>query len=223
MARFDRQAHQRSGAPHGDIPACGLRHAAVVGNSGGSQGLFKTVGDDETPAAIARSSHRRYGILLFTGRTGELRQTFRKGRGRKGSTMRTAPIVLLIVAAALLIQTPLLAHHSSAAFDAGKKVILKGTVKEWVYSNPHCMLLLDVKGQDGQIVEWLAETQPPASIFPVGYRRDSFKAGDQVTITVEPFKDGRPYGRIIGAVLADGKLLGPATSPPSTAGAPPQP
>ena len=47
--------------------------------------------------------------------------------------------------------------------------------------------------------------------------------GDQVTITVEPFKDGRPYGRIIGAVLADGKILGPATSPPSTAGAPPQP
>ena len=137
--------------------------------------------------------------------------------------MRSRPIVLLIVVAALSIQNPLLAHHSSAAFDAGKKVILKGTVKEWVYSNPHCMLLLDVKGQDGQIVQWLAETQPPASIFPVGYRRDSFKAGDQVTITVEPFKDGRPYGRIIGAVLADGKILGPATSPPSTPGAAPQP
>jgi len=137
--------------------------------------------------------------------------------------MRSGPIVLLIVAVALLIQPLLWAHHSSAAFDAGKKVILKGTVKEWVYSNPHCMLLLDVKGQDGQIVQWLAETQPPASIFPVGYRRDSFKAGDQVTITVEPFKDGRPYGRIIGAVLADGKILGPATSPPSTPGAAPQP
>jgi len=137
--------------------------------------------------------------------------------------MRSGPVVLWIVAVALLMRPPLWAHHSSAAFDAGKKVILKGTVKEWVYSNPHCMLLLDVKGQDGQIVEWLAETQPPASIFPVGYRRDSFKAGDQVTITVEPFKDGRPYGRIIGAVLADGKILCPATSPPSTAGAPPQP
>jgi hypothetical protein len=137
--------------------------------------------------------------------------------------MRSKPVVLLIVAAALLIQRPVFAHHSSAAFDSGKKVILKGTVTEWVYSNPHCMLILEVKGPDGQMVQWTTETQPPASIFPVGYRRDSFKAGDQVTITVEPFKDGRPYGRIVGAVLADGKILGPATSPPSNAGAPPQP
>ncbi len=137
--------------------------------------------------------------------------------------MRSKPVVLLIVAAALLIQGPVFAHHSSAAFDSGKKVILKGTVTEWVYSNPHCMLILEVKGPDGQMVQWTTETQPPASIFPVGYRRDSFKAGDQVTITVEPFKDGRPYGRIVAAVLADGKILGPATSPPSNAGAPPQP
>jgi len=137
--------------------------------------------------------------------------------------MRNKPVVLLTVAAALLIQRPVFAHHSSAAFDSGKKVILKGTVTEWVYSNPHCMLILDVKSEDGQTVQWTTETQPPASIFPVGYRRDSFKAGDQVTITVEPFKDGRPYGRIVGAVLADGKILGPATSPPSNAGAPPQP
>ena len=64
--------------------------------------------------------------------------------------MRSRPIVLLIVVAALSIQNPLLAHHSSAAFDAGKKVILKGTVKEWVYSNPHCMLLLDVKADQNK-------------------------------------------------------------------------
>jgi hypothetical protein len=50
--------------------------------------------------------------------------------------------------------------------------------------------------------------------MPVGYRRDSFKFGDQVTVTVEPVKNGRPLGRILGAVLADGKTLGPAASPP---------
>src|SRR5881296_2032840 len=103
------------------------------------------MGDDETPDAIARSAHRRYGVLLFTGRAGQLRQAFRKRRQRKGSTMISKPVVLLTVAAALLIQGPVFAHHSSAAFDAGKRVILKGTVKEWVYSNPHCMLILDVK------------------------------------------------------------------------------
>lgn len=137
--------------------------------------------------------------------------------------MRSGPIVVLAVAAGLLIPCFLFAHHGTAAFDTGKKVILKGTVKEWVYSNPHCLLMLEVKGEDGRVVQWVAETQPPSNIFAAGYRRDSFKPGHQVTITVEPYKDGRTVGRILGAVLADGKILGPALSPPSTAGATPQP
>jgi Family of unknown function (DUF6152) len=132
--------------------------------------------------------------------------------------MKNSSLVLLVLAAALWIQLPLFAHHSSAAFDTGKRVILKGTVVEWVYANPHCMLIFDVKGEDGQVVQWTAETQPPASVFPAGFRKDSFRAGHQVTITVEPFKDGRPYGRLLQAVLADGKVLG--TAAPATEGAP---
>jgi hypothetical protein len=137
--------------------------------------------------------------------------------------MKSRSVVLLTVAAALLIQLPLFAHHSSAAFDSGKKLTLKGTVVEWVYANPHCMLIFDVKGDDGQVVQWTAETQAPASVFAAGYRKDSFRAGHQVTITVEPFKDGRPYGRILQAVLADGRVLGSSAEAPSTYGAPPRP
>jgi hypothetical protein len=118
-----------------------------------------------------------------------------------------------------LIPLPLFAHHGSAAFDTGKRVTVKGTVTQWVYSNPHCLLMLDVTGEDGQVVQWVAEGQAPNVIFPGGYRKDSFKAGDHVTITVEPVKNGRPMGRILQAVLADGKTLGPASS----AGATPQP
>jgi len=134
--------------------------------------------------------------------------------------MKSGLVVALALTAALLIPSPMFTHHSTAAFDAGKRVTLKGTVKEWVYANPHCFLILDVKAEDGNVVEWTAETQPPTSIFPAGYRRDSFKFGDQVSITVEPFKDGRPFGRILGAVLADGKVLGAATSPPPANAAP---
>ena len=133
--------------------------------------------------------------------------------------MRTRPVIVLAVAVGLLIPLSLLAHHGSAAFDTGKKVTVKGTVKQWVYSNPHCLLMLDVTGEDGQVVQWVAEGQAPNVIFPAGYRKDSFKPGDQVTITVEPVKNGRPMGRILQTVLADGKILGPASS----AGAAPQP
>jgi Family of unknown function (DUF6152) len=117
-----------------------------------------------------------------------------------------------------LMSLPLFAHHGSAMFDTGKKVTLKGTVKEWVYVNPHCLLTLDVKGENGQVVQWIAETQPPTSVFPLGYRKDSFKPGDEVTITVEPVKNGRPIGRILGAVLANGKTIG---SPPAEGALPP--
>lgn len=129
--------------------------------------------------------------------------------------MRRASAIAPVAAAALLIAAPVAAHHGAAAFDVGKRVTLKGTVAAWLYSNPHCLLRLDVAGEDGKVVVWIAEGQAPNVIFPVGYRKDSFKAGDQVMITVEPVKNGRPLGRILQAVLADGTTLGPASSPPA--------
>ena len=136
--------------------------------------------------------------------------------------MRTKRIAVLIAAVGLL-SVPLAAHHGAAAFDVGKKVTLKGTVKEWVYSNPHCLLSLDVTGDDGQVVHWIAEGQAPNVVFPAGYRKDSFTFGDQVTVIVEPVKNGRPMGRILGAVLANGTTLGPAQSSPAAASATTQP
>jgi hypothetical protein len=131
--------------------------------------------------------------------------------------MTIGRVVGLAVAAGLWLSPVLVAHHSSSAFDTGKKIVLKGVVKQWVYSNPHCFLMIEVKGDNGDVVQWVAETQAPAVIFPAGYRRDTFKPGEQVTITIEPFKDGRPFGRILQTVLADGKTLGVASSPPSAA------
>jgi hypothetical protein len=104
------------------------------------------------------------------------------------------------------------AHHGGAAFDNGKTAVLKGTVVEWIYSNPHCLLRLDVKGEDGKVVQWIAEGQAPNVIFPGGYRKDTFKVGDAVTVTVEPVKNNEPMGRILQTVLANGKILGRASS-----------
>jgi hypothetical protein len=127
--------------------------------------------------------------------------------------MRSWPVIIVFIAAVeLSIAVPLSAHHGSAAFDTGKKVVLKGTVKEWLYSNPHCLLKLEVKSPDGKVVEWIAEGQAPNVIFPAGYRRDSFKSGDQVEVTVEPVKENQPMGRILEAVLANGTKLGRASS-----------
>ncbi len=126
--------------------------------------------------------------------------------------MRRWPVVVVAVAVGLLMGVPLVAHHGSAAFDTGKTVVLKGTVEQWLYSNPHVLLRLEVTDENGETVVWVAEGQAPKTIFPAGYRKNSFNDGDQVTVTVEPAKEGQRRGRILEAVLANGKTLGRASS-----------
>jgi uncharacterized protein DUF6152 len=130
--------------------------------------------------------------------------------------MRTALFVAWVAVVGVFATAPLSAHHGAAAFDVGKKVVLKGTVKEWIYSNPHCLLTLEVTGEDGQVVRWIVEGQAPNVVYPAGYRKDTFTFGDQVSVTVEPVKNGRPLGRILAAVTADGKTLGAASSQSTT-------
>jgi hypothetical protein len=122
--------------------------------------------------------------------------------------MRNRLVIVFAVAVGLLVSMPLAAHHGGATLYTDRTATLKGTVKAWLWSNPHCLLTLEVKGEDGKVVEWIAETQAPSSIYPSGYRKDSFKPGDQVTVIVQPVKSDRPNGRIVSAVLADGTKLG---------------
>lgn len=99
------------------------------------------------------------------------------------------------------------AHHGNATFDTGKKLVLDGVVTEWVWSNPHCFLKFDAKEQDGSIRNWTVETSNPSDMVNRGWSRRSFKAGDRVTVTVEPVKNGSPVGRVLEVALPDGRIL----------------
>ena len=128
--------------------------------------------------------------------------------------MRKTLVALFTIASALsLLATPLLAHHANAVFDVGKRVTVKGTVTEWFWANPHCLLRFDVKDDNGQVVHWVAETQAPPNMIPFGWTKQSFTAGDEVTITLEPVKNGSPLGRILQARLPDGKTLVAGAAP----------
>jgi hypothetical protein len=122
--------------------------------------------------------------------------------------MRNRLVIVFAVAVGLLMSVSLVAHHTASTLYIEKTVTLKATVKTWRWSNPHCLLTLDVKGEDGQVVQWLAETQAPNTVYTEGYRANSFKAGDEITVTVRPAANGRPYGLLTQAVLADGTKLG---------------
>ena len=122
--------------------------------------------------------------------------------------MRIRAIFGVAVTVALLsLSMPLFAHHGTASFDTEKTLSLKGSVTEWDWSNPHCLLQFDVKNDSGKSVHWIAETQNPANMVYAGWGKASFKPGDEVTVTLMPTKNGLPYGRIKEVVLPNGKTL----------------
>jgi Family of unknown function (DUF6152) len=113
----------------------------------------------------------------------------------------------LAAAVLLVLSTPLVAHHGAASFDNEKTLTMKGTVTEWLWANPHCFLKVDVKDDSGAARVWNLELGNPTDITPAGYRRTTFKAGDQVTVTITPVKSGAPVGRLRSVVLPDGQTL----------------
>ena len=117
-------------------------------------------------------------------------------------------VIVFRVVVGLLASVPLFAHHTGSTLLSETTVTIQGVVKTWLWSNPHCLLTLDVTGADGKVVQWVVEAQAPNSIYPDGYRKNSFKAGDEVTVTLNPVTNGGPYGRIARVVLADGTTLG---------------
>ena len=130
--------------------------------------------------------------------------------------MKRLMTVFFLFCLTVLAVKPVVAHHGAATFDTTKKLTLKGTVVEWFWSNPHCFLRFDVKDDNGQLVHWVAEAQSGPNILTAGYTKQTFKPGDQISITLEPVRNGRPLGRMVSVITADGKKLGGMGDVPST-------
>jgi hypothetical protein len=119
---------------------------------------------------------------------------------------KSAILVFAICIGLLTVSVPLFAHHGTAAFETEKKITLKGVVTEWFWSNPHCLLQFDVKGDDGQVAHWIGETQNPITMINGGWSKQAFKPGDQVTVVLFPVKNGKPLGRIKTVTDPNGKV-----------------
>jgi hypothetical protein len=97
--------------------------------------------------------------------------------------MRKSLLTLLIVGM-LLAALPLAAHHSIAAeFDTSKPISFTGTVKKVAWMNPHIYTYVEVKQETGRVIEYKVEGGPPNALFRNGWREDSLKAGETVSVT----------------------------------------
>ena len=129
--------------------------------------------------------------------------------------------VFLGVVGLLVASAPLVAHHGAASFDTTKEYTLKGAVTDWIWANPHCFLKFDAKDDTGTVRNWAVEVSNPTDMSKLGWARTSFKAGDEVTVTLQPVKSGAPVGRLRSVLLPNGQRLGSGGPPPPAAAAVP--
>jgi hypothetical protein len=122
-----------------------------------------------------------------------------------------------LLAPALLAAGPALAHHSFAMFDRQKEVTLKGTVKEFQWTNPHSFIEIETPDEKGGAVTYSIEMNSPNNLTRQGWKSTALKPGDKVTLVMNPLRDGSHGGLFISVMLPDGKVLGDPTRLPGTA------
>jgi hypothetical protein len=107
----------------------------------------------------------------------------------------------------VLIGTHASAHHSTANFDYTKTVVLKGTVKQFQWTNPHSFIQVVVQDGNGADVEWSIESGSPALERRLGWKPEMIKPGDKVVVVIAPVLSGGPSGTLRQITLPNGKVL----------------
>jgi len=116
------------------------------------------------------------------------------------------------VALAGLCAPSVLAHHSSAEYDRSRSLTLQATVVEFHYANPHPMLFVDAKEEDGSVARWTVEIGPgPAELLRMGWDKKrseaALAAGTAVTVTLTPSKRVPSVGIATKIIAADGEQV----------------
>jgi hypothetical protein len=107
---------------------------------------------------------------------------------------------------------PASAHHSFAMYEPTKTLTFKGTIKTFQWTNPHVVVAILVQPDDGGAAqEWALETTSPGVLTRAGWTRQSLKAGDRVSVTLSPLRDGSHGGSLNSVTLLDtGQTLVPS-------------
>lgn len=108
----------------------------------------------------------------------------------------------------VLLSLSLRAHHSFAAqYDSNKPITLNGSVTKLEWMNPHIYFYMDVKDGSGAVVNWSVEGGAPNTLYRAGWRRDSLKVGDVVTVEGFLARDGSKLANMATVQLADGRRI----------------
>lgn len=123
--------------------------------------------------------------------------------------MKRHPLFAATLAAFALAGGAAHAHHSFAVhYDGNKTVTKKGVVKEFRFTNPHGILMLDVTNDAGKVEHWTVETTAPVYMRRFGWTKDMIKPGDTVVVEGYASRDGSHLMRIRAVKRPDGTPIG---------------
>ncbi len=111
--------------------------------------------------------------------------------------------IVIAVALAATTVSAANAHHAFSMYDNAKYTPLTGTVKTYKWQNPHAMITFVTNGGD----EWSVECSSPNIIGRKGWNSTSLKAGDKVTMSVHPMKDGAKNALMVSVTTPSGMVL----------------
>ena len=130
----------------------------------------------------------------------------------------TMKIAGLIAVAVVIFAVQAQAHHSFAMFDQEKTITVSGTLKEFEFTNPHCWLhVTAVDSATGRTVDWAFEMGSVGQVATQGWKADTVKPGDKITIDGHPMKDGSRAGQYQSAKLSDGRSFPQTPNPNNNA------
>jgi len=102
------------------------------------------------------------------------------------------------------------AHHSTAIYDSEHPVELTGTVVEWQFVNPHCIIILEAADPtSGEKKVWSIEGSNTAMLFRRGWTPETLKPGDEILVTVRPLRSGANGGNYSNVRRPDGTPVDP--------------
>jgi Family of unknown function (DUF6152) len=120
--------------------------------------------------------------------------------------MKTLLVSVVVTLAVVASAVSLSAHHSWPV-NMDKLVTVKGTVMEFAWENPHPMITLEVRTDDGKMEKWLIGGPAINRMEANGWTKTTVKPGDVLTGTGYQFSDGQKILRLDRVVFADGKEM----------------
>jgi Family of unknown function (DUF6152) len=127
---------------------------------------------------------------------------------QKKSRIPRTNLSMPVAIALLAVAAPAVAHHSfSAVFDRGAPITLTGKVTKVEWMNPHTWFYIDVTNESGAVESWGFEMGSPNALVRRGWRNDSLRAGQVVTVAGFRARERPRTGAARSVTLASGEQL----------------